>query len=134
VLQGLTLPLLIRGLGIRDDGEVAREELLGREAATTRALERLGELRRETWTRDETVDRVIGAYEFRRRRLVQRAGHGEEDEDLEDRSHAYQRLLREVLEAQRAELVRQRDLGAISDGVLHRLEREFDLEDQRLEI
>jgi monovalent cation/hydrogen antiporter len=134
VLQGLTLPLLIRKLGIRDDGEVAREELLGRKAATARALERLSELRRESWTRDETVDRVIAVYEFRRRRLMQRAGHAEEDENLEDRSHAYQRLLREILEAQRVELVRQRDLGAISDGVLHRLEREFDLEDQRLEI
>ena len=135
VLQGLTLPLLIRRLGIRDDGETAREELLGRKAATRAALDRLGELREEPWTRTETVDRVMASYEFRRRRLVQRAGHAEDgDEDLEDRSHAYQRMLREILDAQRRELVRQRDLGAISDSVLHRLDREFDLEDQRLEI
>ena len=47
---------------------------------------------------------------------------------------AYQRLVREVLDAQRRRLLELRDEGAISDEVLHTLEREFDLEDQRLEI
>ena len=47
---------------------------------------------------------------------------------------AYQRLVRSVLEAQRRRVVELRDEGSISDEVLHVLERELDLEDQRLEI
>ena len=35
---------------------------------------------------------------------------------------------------QRAELVRLRNTGDISNEVMHRLERELDLEDERLEI
>ena len=47
---------------------------------------------------------------------------------------AYQTIVREVLEAQRAEIVRLRNEGTISNEVMHRLERELDLEDERLEI
>jgi CPA1 family monovalent cation:H+ antiporter len=43
-------------------------------------------------------------------------------------------LVREVLEAQRREIVRLRNSGDISNEVMHRLERELDLEDSRLEI
>ena len=75
---------------------------------------------------------------FRNRRLRQRAGElddgEEEQDDLDERSHAYQRMVREVLDAQRRRVVELRDEGAISDDVLHVLERELDLEDQRLEI
>jgi CPA1 family monovalent cation:H+ antiporter len=80
---------------------------------------------------------MIGLMEFRERRLRQRVGEldrGEGDEDPEERSQAYQRLVREVLDAQRRRIVELRDEGAISDEVLHALERELDLEDQRLEI
>ena len=59
---------------------------------------------------------------------------GDEDGDLDERSHSYQRMVREVLDAQRRRVVELRDEGAISDEVLHTLERELDLEDQRLEI
>ena len=39
-----------------------------------------------------------------------------------------------MLDAQRRRVIQLRDAGAISDDVLHTLERELDLEDQRLEI
>jgi hypothetical protein len=39
-----------------------------------------------------------------------------------------------VLEAQRAAIVGLRNEGTISNDVMHRIERELDLEDQRLEI
>jgi monovalent cation/hydrogen antiporter len=94
-------------------------------------------LGQEDWTRADTVDRMIRLYEFRNRRLGQRAGDLErdgDDGDLDERSYAYQRLVREVLEAQRRRIVELRNEGTISDEVLHVLERELDLEDQRLEI
>jgi monovalent cation/hydrogen antiporter len=134
VLQGLTLPPLIRLLGVTDDGtEEEREELTARFYATQAALTRIEELREEDWTRDDTLERMQGLYEYRRRRLKARAGKIE-DEGFEDRSVAYQTVVREVLEAQRREVVRLRNEGTISNDVMHRIERELDLEDERLEI
>jgi monovalent cation/hydrogen antiporter len=138
VFQGLTLPMLIRRLGVQDDGAGEREELHARREAAVAAIAALRRLDEEDWTREDTVQRMIGLYEFRHRRLRQRAGEldGDEDDgdDLDERSHAYQRLVREVLGAQRRRIIELRDEGAISDEVLHALERELDLEDQRLEI
>jgi monovalent cation/hydrogen antiporter len=133
VVQGLTLPALIRRLGVHDDGAEQREELQARLGATDAALARLEELAVEEWTRDDTVERLRGLYQFRRRRLKARAGIFEDD-GYEDRSLAYQRLVRELLEAQRHAIIRLRNQGVISDGVMHRVERELDLEDSRLEI
>ena len=134
VLQGLTLPPLIRALGVEDDGtEEEHEELKARLYATKAALARLEELAREEWTRDDTIERMRGAYEYRKRRLAARAGKIEDD-GFEDRSVAYQTIVREVLEAQRAAVVDLRNQGTISNDVMHRIERELDLEDERLEI
>ena len=135
VLQGLTLPLLIRRLDVHDDGLAEREEIQARKAAASAAVARLEELAQEDWTREDTVQRLTGLYEFRRRRMAQRAGVAlDGDEDPEARSVAYQRTLREVIQAQRIEVVRLRNEGVISDEVMRALEHELDLEDQRLEI
>jgi Na+/H+ antiporter len=133
VLQGLTLPTLIRRLRVTGDGAEEQEELRARMAATKAALDRLDELAGEDWTRDDTVARLHGLFEFRRRRLKARAGIWEDD-GAEDRSLAYQRLVRELLQAQRQAIVRLRNQGTISNDVMHRIERELDLEDTRLEI
>ena len=133
VLQGLTLPALIRRLRLGGDGDEEREELKARMAATRAALDRLDQLAAADWTRDDTVERLHGLYDFRRRRLKARAGYLEDD-GAEDRSLAYQRLVRELLQAQREAIVRLRNQGRISSDVMHRIERELDLEDTRLEI
>ena len=133
--QGLTLPVVIRRLGIEDDGAGGREELHARREATQAAIDHIQRLHAEDWTRDETLDRMLQLYEFRNRRLTQRAGELDGDEDnLDERSVTYQRMVREVLDAQRRRVVELRNEGAISDEVMHLIERELDLEDQRLEI
>ena len=134
VVQGLTLPALIRRLRFEEDDSEEREEVRARLAATSAALDRLEELAGEDWTRDDTVERLHGMFEFRRRRLKARGGYLEDEDGTEDRSLAYQRLVRELLEAQRLAIVRLRNQGQISSDVMHRIERELDLEDSRLEI
>ena len=58
-----------------------------------------------------------------------------EDEDgIEERSLAYQRLMHEIYAAQREELVRLRNAREISAEVMRRVERELDLEESRLEV
>jgi CPA1 family monovalent cation:H+ antiporter len=133
--QGLTLPLLIRKLGVQegpDDEE--REEATARYRAVAAALERLDELGREDWTNDDTVDRVRGMLEFRRRRVKIKAGKIADEDGIEDRSLAYQRLMHELFTAQRGALVGLRDSGEVSGEVMRRVERELDLEESRLEI
>jgi monovalent cation/hydrogen antiporter len=133
VVQGLTLPALIRWLRFERDDSEEREEVQARLAAASAALDRLDELATEDWTRDDTIERLNGLYEFRRRRLKARGGYLEDD-GAEDRSQAYQRLVHELLEAQRQAIIRLRNQGQISSDVMHRIERELDLEDTRLEI
>ena len=135
--QGLTLPALIRRLGVREDGaEEEAEELRARLIASRAALERLDELEIEEWTREETIDRVRGLYRFRQRRFKARSGllpDGDGD-GIEDRSLAYQRLMHEMFTVQRRALVQLRNEGTISAEVMRRIERELDLEESRLEV
>ncbi|MEK6251580.1 MAG: Na+/H+ antiporter [Actinomycetota bacterium] len=134
VVQGLTLPWLLRRLKVCDDGrEEQDEEVLARLHAAAAALERLEELAREDWTRDDTIERVRNAYEYRQRRF-NALRDGDDSDGYEDRSISYQRLLRELLEAQRRAVVELRNSGEISNDVMTRVERELDLEDSRLEI
>ena len=138
VLQGLTLPAVIRWSGVHDDGAEAAEELLARRRATEAALAHLDELESQEWTRDDTVERMRGMYRYRVRRLNARAGEPAEDDDgdadYEHRSRKYQKMVRSVLDAQRRAVVELRNQGEISNDVMHRIERELDLEDERLEI
>jgi CPA1 family monovalent cation:H+ antiporter len=133
VVQGLTLPALIRRLRVEDDGAESEEELKARLRAAKAALDRLDELEGEDWIRPDTIERMRGLYRYRKRRFAAQAGKIEDD-GYEDRSQAYQRAVRAVLDAQRDELVAMRGAGEISNDVMHRIERELDLEDTRLEI
>ena len=133
--QGLTLPALIRRLGVREDGaEEEAEELRARLVASRAALDRLDELAGEGWVRDDTVERLRGMYEFRQRRFKVRAGKIDDEDGIEDRSLAYQRLMHELYGVQRHALVELRNAGTISNDVMHRVERELDLEESRLEV
>jgi CPA1 family monovalent cation:H+ antiporter len=135
VVQGLTLPVLIRRLDVREDGsEEEAEEIRARLGAARAALERLDELETEDWTREDTIDRVRGQYNFRARRSKVRAGKLEDEDGIEERSLAYQRLMHEIYGAQRHALVNLRNEGTISSDVMHRIERELDLEESRLEV
>ena len=97
------------------------------------ALQRLDQLDREDWTRSDTIERLRGLYEFRRGRFAARNGD-EPDEGADDRSQAYQRVVRSVIEVQRETLIELRRRGVIGDDVLRKVQRDLDLEDSRLEI
>ena len=133
LMQGLTLPRLICRLGVEEDGTSEREESKARLKAAKAAIARIDELAAEEWVRDETAERMRGAYEYRLNRFRARFDDSD-DGDYEERSAAYQRLRREVLEAERSMIVQLRRQGTINDEVMHRIERDLDLEDSRLEI
>ena len=134
VLQGLSLPGVVRLLGLEDDGaEDFREEAKARIHAAEAALGRLDELVDEGWVRPDTAERVRGQYNFRSNRFRARLDAAD-DGELEERSLAYQRLRRELLDAERGAVLALRNEGKISDEVMQRVERDLDLEDSRLDV
>src|SRR5215218_7847855 len=73
VLQGLSLPLVIRVLKLEDDtGWAQEEEARARVRAAEAALQRLDELEPEPWVRDDTAERLRALYRFRIDRFSER--------------------------------------------------------------
>jgi monovalent cation/hydrogen antiporter len=131
--QGLSLPVLIRLLRFPEDGGAEREDAKARIFASEAALQRLDELAAEDWVRPDTLERMRGQYRFRENRF--RARYDGVDEDgVEDRSQAYQRLRRELLNAERDAVLGLRNEGRITEAVAQRVQRDIDLEDSRLDV
>jgi CPA1 family monovalent cation:H+ antiporter len=133
VVQGLTLPAMVRVLGLEDDGTAEREEVKARIHAADAALARIDELIEEDWVRDETAERLRGLYRFRRNRFTERYT-GDGDGTIEERSAAYQQLLHALLEAERQAVYELRRDGVIGDDAMRTVSRELDLEEARLDL
>jgi CPA1 family monovalent cation:H+ antiporter len=131
VVQGLSLPLLIRGLGLHDDGASERQETQARLAAAQAALARLDELASQDEVPQSLAQHLHEHYEARVRSINKRFKKAE-DEPREDHAITYQQLQREALQAERSAVIDLRNRGEINDEVLRRIERELDLEEQRL--
>ena len=133
VVQGLSMPLVIRVLGLEeDDGDAEAEEALARVRAAEAALERLDELVARGLGARRHGRAVRGQYRFRIDRFSARIDP-DGDGKIEKRSLKYQRLRRELIEAERHAVVELRNTGEISDEVMRRVERDLDLEVSRLD-
>ena len=133
VLQGLSLPLVIRLLNLEDDGTAAKEETKARVYAADAALSRLEELAGEPWVREDTAERMRGLYRFRQNRFSARFD-ADDDGEIERRSQDYQRLRRELLDAERHAVVELRRQGRINDDIMNLVQRDLDFEDARLDV
>ena len=132
VVQGLTLPMLIRRLGIGDDNPDTEEALRARLVATKAALAQIDELAGEEWARDDTTQRMRRMYEYRAERFAARLGKVDDD-GYEDRSRAHQQMVRLVLQAQREALIDMRREGKLSNEAMNTILRELDLEESQLD-
>ena len=132
--QGLTLGPLIDRLGIDDDGADEREEV---DAPALRlaeaALAASTSSRCEDWVRDDTVERVRGMYALPRAPLRRARRRGRQSTSRSAPTH-YMRLMFELFDAQREELISLRNSLEISDEVRRRIERDLDLEESRLRL
>jgi monovalent cation/hydrogen antiporter len=129
--QGLTLPWLIRRLGIGDDGSTDHEELHAREAAIAAALGRLDTIGQEWGGHQELIDQLRARYDHAAEHLT----HEHEGEAMEvphDQEWIEHTAIRQaVIDAQRVALIDLRDRGVIGEEALRRVERELDLEELR---
>jgi CPA1 family monovalent cation:H+ antiporter len=130
--QVLTLPALVSVLGLEDDGSAEREDAKARIKAAEAGLARLEELADEDWVHEDTAERLRGQYRFRSNRFRARYD-GNDDDGVEERSVRFQRLRRELLEAERQAVLALRNEGVINEEVMQRVQRDIDLEDSRLD-
>jgi CPA1 family monovalent cation:H+ antiporter len=131
VVQGLSMPLVIRVLRLEADDSADAEEALARIRSAEAALARLEELQQEDWVLEDTAARIRGQYRFRIDRFTARSSP-DGDGKIEKRSLKFQRLRRELLETERRAVIELRNAGEISDEVMRRVERDLDLEASRL--
>ena len=133
VVQGLSLPPLIRWLGVEDDGMVEKEEREARLKANQAALARLNEIAEGDPAKADALQRLRIEYEDRIRQLEAVAP---ESDGTPRRlfSSEYERLSHEALQRERRTILQLRNQGVISDEVLRRIQRDIDLAEARLRI
>ena len=133
VLQGLTLPPLIRALGLAGPKGRESEEDEARKAMVEAALAHLENARKKDG------DEFGGVYEDFEARYKHRLAKltGTADAEIGANPAVYARYVefaRELLRAERKTAMKLRDEGRISDEVLRRVEHELDLSEERLSL
>ncbi len=134
LLHGLTLPWLIRTLGVQDAGESqadALAEAQAQYAAGRAAMTRLDQLTENGDAEPRSVQKLKRMAEMRTNSSWERLGR-DASETGEGPGATYRRLRREMLIAERDTFVEHRNSGRIDDEVLRRVLRELDLEEAML--
>ncbi len=124
--QGLTLPWLIRRLGVVAVTGPDTEEAHARLAAVEAAMNRLSELALEYPGHIELIDQLRSRYDHEASHVWPNAEAPLDDSERESLDHM--EILNAVLSAEREAVIGLRDDGIIGDEVLHRIERDLDLE------
>ncbi len=131
VVQGLSLPVLIRSLRIQEDRSMEKEERDARLKANRAALDKLNAIAERDPAKADALQRLRVEYEDHIRQL-----EGAEPQSagtpLRLFSSEYERLSVEALRVERISIIKLRDADVISDEVLRRIQRDIDLAEARL--
>jgi len=131
VVQGLSLPALLRWLGVEDDRAGEREELMARLKANQAALARLDEVASRQPPDGRALQRLRVEYEDRIHQLeASEAGTVETARGIF--SSDYEELSREALRGEREAILQLRNQRVINDEVMRRIQRDIDLAETRL--
>ena len=144
VLQGLTLPAIIRWLRLPAEDDDAGEETTARYLGALAGVERLDQLAAAGGAQAPAVVRLRAEYEERIQFYVRRLAHAPPDADAPGdgggdgnpamgafcADHVNVRL--QIIAAERGMLIRLRDTGVVGDEVLRRIQQDLDLEASRL--
>jgi CPA1 family monovalent cation:H+ antiporter len=141
LLHGLTLPWLIRRLGVRTDQD-RRDAIAAASAqdkAARAAADRLDEVlaSSEPSPASERAADALRTWNARRRNAARerlRRLDPDNDDSDETAAAAFRRLRLEMLAAERAALITERDDGRIDDQVLRTLLHGLDLEEATLNL
>ncbi|MGA2600993.1 MAG: Na+/H+ antiporter [Bryobacteraceae bacterium] len=131
VFQGLTLPWLIRMLGVAETSVPKCEEQEAHRLVLEAALGHLEDLRKDDSPAFAGLyDDLAQQY---RHRLASVEGHSKEHDEVgADNYRRYLDLSRALLEVERQTALRLRDEGRVTDELLREMEHELDLNETRL--
>lgn len=129
--QGMTLPVLVRRLGLTEHPAFAEADRRGRLALAQAVLERLA-LADHDGVAPEVIDGLRAQYLARRQRLESGDDEAEVEQEASEAAAAERALRRELIAAQREALARLRRERRIGATTARRLEHDLDLEDARL--
>jgi Na+/H+ antiporter len=130
VVQGLSLPMLIRTLKLDKDTSIEYEERRARERAALAALALLDDMTNEDWPVPDHIEQLRVHYGRRLQRNVETTSV----EYTKEVTDAFRRLRHETLTAERLAVISLRNDDVISDEILLRLEHELDVEAIRIGI
>jgi monovalent cation/hydrogen antiporter len=130
VLQGLTLPWLVRTLALNYEGNLLQESWKAKKEAAESAMKRLRDLSEDCTIQSAALERIVSHYEDRLLML----GDGPNtplNPKAPPENHPLvvteSRIWKEVLEAERDAVVGLRQGFAIGDDVMHEILRDIDL-------
>ena len=133
VLQGLTLPALVRRLGLGARKPWAPDEAVARLAAAQAALDRLEEL--ETSAEpvpDIVLERLRELYQARFARCVASLTGEGADVPIENPLEGYRHVRQDLISQERTALAGLRREGRLKGEVFRRIQRDLDLDEARL--
>jgi CPA1 family monovalent cation:H+ antiporter len=131
LMPALTLPALLRWLGVKGDDAHLREETRARIASVKTVLSALGAMRADSRYAVQHIDSLEKRYS-RRLKVLESNLTDQPFSPLVDEDQRLRRLLRDVVRLEREALMNLRRAGEIHDEVFHRIARELDLEELRL--
>ncbi|HJP77084.1 MAG TPA: Na+/H+ antiporter [Pseudonocardiaceae bacterium] len=133
LIQGLSLPWLIRRLGVHGNDDFA-DTLAEAQAAHNASLAAVSRLDELTNDEDDTTPAHVVA---KLRMMGENSGNAAWErlgrQEIESPAAAYRRLRMEMLDVQRGVYLDARNSGEIDDEVLRKVLRELDLEQARLD-
>jgi CPA1 family monovalent cation:H+ antiporter len=134
--QGLTLPAIIRALGVGGHAAEERAELRARTVAAEAAVARIEELAEEWPTHLPLIDTLRSQYSHRASHLDEASAANEHADGVgsaEQELVEHRKIRRAVIDAERGAILDLRDRGGIDDESWRKIERDLDLEELRME-
>jgi monovalent cation/hydrogen antiporter len=131
--QGLTLPWVVRKLGLGEHKAWSPDEAVARLATAQAALDRLEEIKAmEPGVPENVIDRLSEIYQARFARCVAALSGEDGGMPIEDPLSGYRRLREDLIETERSALLGMRDDGRVKQELFRRIEADLDLDEARL--
>lgn len=131
--QGLSLPFVVRALGLEEPRRWSDEEAVARMEAAQSALDRIDEMEGEERADEAQLKRLRDLYRARFR-MCQAVLGGEDPEAAarEQRIADYGELRRELIGIEREQLLGLQAVGRLRNQTLRQIQRDLDLEEARI--
>jgi Na+/H+ antiporter len=135
ILQGLSLPGLIRYFHIDHEGRQERsedghQEVEARRQASEASLAILAAMRKEGAYPEDLLNRLEDQYRYRNEQFRAHLG-GDHDGAIAHGTHTFN-VQTELIKTERQVMLKLRKEGVIDDGILRRVEKDLDLQEMRL--